>query len=102
LTFHFVCLAWVFFRADGWQEALHYLSGLGRAEGAIVLNVVGAGLLLSVFFVLSYYSSAIRDMFLQGFSYTHWLFKPLILSGFVVLINLLGPAGVPAFLYYSY
>ena len=41
VTFHFVCLAWVFFRAKNFSSAFHYLSGIvSLRSGAIDRNAV--------------------------------------------------------------
>ncbi|WP_423708488.1 MBOAT family O-acyltransferase [Undibacterium sp. WLX3042] len=102
ITFHFVCVAWIFFRADGWQEALNYLSGFTRHDGAIELNVLGGCALLLLFFWGSYYFEQVRDSSLGLLEKTPLILKPVLLAFLVLLINLLGPSGVPAFLYYSY
>jgi hypothetical protein len=102
ITFHFVSVAWIFFRADGWQEALNYLSGFTRHGGAIELNVLGGCALLLLFFWVSYYFEQVRDSSLGLLEKTPLILKPVLLAFLVLLINLLGPSGVPAFLYYSY
>jgi alginate O-acetyltransferase complex protein AlgI len=102
ITFHLVCVAWVFFRADGWHEAVNYLSGFGRFDGPLQLNVVGGLALLVVFFVASYFSQNFSERALAWLNTMPLLLKPLVLATVVLVITLLGPSGVPAFLYYSY
>lgn len=36
LTFHFVCLTWVFFRCDSWRQAWQLLSGLARGTTGLI------------------------------------------------------------------
>jgi len=95
-------VAWVFFRADGWHEAVNYLSGFGRFDGPLQLNVVGGLALLVVFFVASYFSQNFSERALAWLNTMPLLLKPLVLATVVLVITLLGPSGVPAFLYYSY
>jgi D-alanyl-lipoteichoic acid acyltransferase DltB (MBOAT superfamily) len=39
-TFHAVCFAWIFFRADSWSTALDVLGALGSSPGSIDLNAI--------------------------------------------------------------
>ena len=102
VTFHLVCVAWVFFRADGWHEAVNYVSGFGRFDSPLQLNVVGALGLLAIFFIFTYFSQRFSERAVLWLSQTPLLLKPLVLAAAVLAITLLGPSGVPAFLYYSY
>lgn len=102
ITFHLVCVAWVFFRADGWHEAVNYLSGFARFDAPLQMNVIGAFGLLIVFFVVTYFSQNFSDKAVTLLGKIPLLLKPLVLAAIVLAINLLGPSGVPAFLYYSY
>jgi D-alanyl-lipoteichoic acid acyltransferase DltB (MBOAT superfamily) len=48
VTFQFVCLAWVFFRAPSASVALHYLSGIGHLRGGSVDKNLVLTLLVAV------------------------------------------------------
>ncbi len=102
VTFNFVCLAWVFFRADGWQEALNFLAGIGRFDAPLHMNVLGGLALLALFFVATYYSERFSRESLNILHRTPLLLKPVLLAAVVLVVTMLGPSGVPAFLYYSY
>lgn len=101
-SFHFVCLAWVFFRAENWQEALNYLAGLTRADGPLQMNVMAGFLLLGVFFAGALGYERWQGQAVRWLEKTPLPLQVLLITLTVLLINYLGPSGVPAFLYYSY
>jgi len=102
VTFHLVCVAWVFFRADGWHEAVNYLSGFARFNAPLQMNVIGAFGLLIVFFIFTWFSRNFSETAVRVLERMPLLVKPVVLAAIVLAVNLLGPSGVPAFLYYSY
>ena len=102
ITFNFVCIAWVFFRADGWQEAVNYIAGFARLDGPLQLNVLSGFTMLALFFVATWFSERFSRKSLDVLQRTPLLLKPFLLAAVVLAVSLLGPSGVPAFLYYSY
>ncbi len=102
LSFHAVCFAWVYFRADSFQDANHYIGGMLRTDGPVTLNVLAALVALGMFFVISVYARRMQELLVRGLAATPLLIKPLLLAAVVLVLHLLGPSGVPAFLYYSY
>lgn len=102
ITFHFVCFAWIFFRADGWQEAMNFIRGFGRLDAPMTVDVVGGAALMLLFFWLSVYAESWKQRSLWLMGRTPVIVKPFALTAIVLLIHLLGPSGVPSFLYYSY
>ena len=57
---------------------------------------------LGLFFVISVYARRTQELVVRGLAATPLLIKPLLLAAVVLVLHLLGPSGVPAFLYYSY
>ncbi len=102
ITFNLVCLAWVFFRADGWQEAVNYLAGFGRFDAPLHMNVLAGVILLALFFAFTAISERFSRESVALLDRTPLLVKPFLLAAVVLVVTLLGPSGVPAFLYYSY
>lgn len=102
ITFNLVCLAWVFFRADGYQEALNYIAGFARFDAPLQLNVLAGALLLTLFFVFTVFSERFSRRSVAVLERTPLALKPFLLAAVVLVVTLLGPSGVPAFLYYSY
>ena len=103
LVFHFVCLGWIFFRAEDFGVAWRYLSGLGSgwASGlqqadpfTVVLIVIGlAGQFTpAVLFERSAAALGRLPSWAQG-----------SLAGLVAAaINALGPEGVAPFIYFQF
>ncbi len=102
VTFHLVCLAWVFFRATSFQNAIDVLRRIADVTGAhrpfnwkvaavivgslaIQVGPRGVGAKVQVFF-------SRRSFWVQA----------LILAGVLTLIDLLGPAGVAPFIYFRF
>ncbi|WMW80599.1 MBOAT family O-acyltransferase [Undibacterium cyanobacteriorum] len=102
ITFHFVCFAWIFFRADGWQEALQFICGFVRLDAPMSMDVLGAAALMLLFFVASVQAENWKSRSLCLMERLPILSKPVLLCSLALLIHLLGPSGVPSFLYYSY
>jgi len=102
ITFHVVCLAWIFFRATSFHNALEVMGRIADIGGrhrpfnwkiaavivgalAIQLGPRGGGAKLQVLFS--------RCQF--------WV-QALILAGVLTVIDLLGPAGVAPFIYFKF
>lgn len=102
LTFHFVCFAWVFFRADSALDAWHYLAGLARFSVPLQLNIVFGFGSMGLMFVFWRFSNQLRNYLLNFMRSMPWFVKPVPFAGFVQLIILLAPSGIPAFIYYQY
>lgn len=102
ITFHFVCFAWIFFRADGWQEALNFIRGFGRLDAPMTMDVIGGAVLMLVFFWISVYAETLKERSLWLMERLPILIKPVVLTALALFVHLLGPSGVPSFLYYSY
>lgn len=102
LTFHFVCLAWVYFRADSASDATHYLASLANFSPKLQLNVLGGFAFVAACFAFWQYSNRLRALLLSGLRRLPWYVKPLPLASLVQCIIMLAPSGVPAFIYYQY
>jgi len=101
ITFHVVCVAWVLFRADSFEIAADFLSGIvtaplgGAVEwwavvlivGALVLQMIPTDLLLSI-----RQRGADVDPLVQG----------AVLGIWIALIVALGPEGVAPFIYFQF
>ncbi|MDQ1394728.1 MAG: alginate O-acetyltransferase complex protein AlgI [Acidimicrobiaceae bacterium] len=102
ITFHVVCVAWVFFRATSFHNALEVLGRIATIGGrhnpfnwtvaavivaalAVQVGPRGAGVKLQVLFARS----------------PIWL-QALVLAGVLTTIDLLGPAGVAPFIYFRF
>ncbi len=100
LTFNFVCLGWVFFRATSFGNALEVLSRLfapGRVPlDPVVVLVVAASLLSQ--FVPSTWSGRL----IASFSRARLVTQAAVMGLTVLVIDVWGPAGVPPFIYFRF
>lgn len=102
ITFHVVCLAWLFFRADSVSAALSLLGRLAWAHGPapllspLVLTAVAGGV------AVQYLP---RDPWARLQAATSRLAPALQgvgLAAALVVIGALGPSGVPPFIYFRF
>jgi len=101
ITFHFVCLCWVFFRAHDLDGALSFLSGLARWQASSLLTPYLALLLAGM--ALAQFLPADRmerlDRALAGVPV--WMIGAL--AGLAIIaIDRMGPDGVAPFIYFAF
>ena len=101
-TFHLVCLAWLFFRADSFGNAFTYLSGLlhgglacERALLAVALFYVGLMLLID----LPCWVDDREVPFVQG---TRWYIRGIAQAAALILITFVGASGASEFIYFQF
>jgi D-alanyl-lipoteichoic acid acyltransferase DltB (MBOAT superfamily) len=102
LTFHVVCLAWIFFRAESVGTAFEVLGGIvaGSRPNELVttLLVVTIGLMLASQFVPPRAVERVQARFtLLGPGV-----QVLALAGALTVIDVLGPDGVAPFIYFRF
>lgn len=102
VTFHFVCLGWVFFRADTLGDALNLLWGLVAQIGPAPL--VTLPVLVVIFGSLAWQQTPSRwsQRFEQGFARLPLLAQGAALGVFFALTVALGPKGVLPFIYFQF
>lgn len=102
VTFHVVCLAWVFFRAESFATAFTLLWRLVAAPG------VGPLVTPMVLFVIvamigsQFVPTEAVNRAQAAFSRTVPAVQAVVLGGSLLLINALGPDGVPPFIYFQF
>ena len=103
IVFHFVCLAWIFFRAEDFAVASLYIGGLAsgwgegvQQAGPFVVALIAIGL------VGQFTPDALFDRVALAFAHVpSWGLGAM--AGIVVaLINALGPEGVAPFIYFRF
>lgn len=102
ITFHIVCLAWVFFRAETFDRATTMLASLFDWSGGSelltpLLLIVIVGSILSQFVPIDQVKRAENV-----FSRSPWAIQGALLGVGIVLVDLLGPEGVPPFIYFQF
>jgi alginate O-acetyltransferase complex protein AlgI len=105
LTFHIVCLAWVFFRAEDLDRAFEMLGqlvgGLGvTADPSLVTSVVVLVVVASVA------SQFVPDRAVVGWKTQYSRLNPLLqgaaLGAGLLLVDAFGPEGVAPFIYFQF
>jgi alginate O-acetyltransferase complex protein AlgI len=102
LTFHLVCLGWIFFRASSFHNALEVLGRILWGRGhhiplnpLVVATIVAA---LAAQLVPDRWSRGLQERFSR---LSIWA-QSGSLAGVLVVIDLLGPAGVAPFIYFRF
>ncbi len=102
ITFHFVCVLWVFFRADTTELALQIL------ERIVLWSVVGEGFaaLVPVAIIITMLTQLCGAHVFKAFVacvYRQWLgLQVLVYAALCALILKLGPDGVLPFIYFQF
>jgi D-alanyl-lipoteichoic acid acyltransferase DltB (MBOAT superfamily) len=102
ITFHFVCLTWIFFRAQSLPLAIEYILAFGNisvpltiiSPFIIVLIVAGLG---SQFIPLSF-----REWVRTSFGYIPVPLKGLVLGCSILVIGAMASEGVAPFIYFQF
>ncbi|MBO6906270.1 MAG: MBOAT family protein, partial [Parvibaculum sp.] len=101
-TFHLVCFAWIFFRADSFSTAGSYLVGFGRwSEPSQYVTPFAVGLILLAMF----FQFTPRNLGRWLAQLIQWLPSPvlgLLLGGGIWLIWTIAPEGVAPFIYFQF
>ena len=103
ITFHFVCLAWVFFRADSFATAFEMLGGLFTRWGE-PSPLVTAGVLLAILIGIGSQRVPRRapQLAMARFSRLPLLGQAAVLAFALMLTSALGPEGVAPFIYFQF
>jgi len=103
VTFQVVCLAWVFFRADTWDTAWEMLGRLftewGQASPLVTFGVVAA---IAGGIGVQYVSGSVVPWLMERFSRVGMAGQAAMIAGSLVVIDTLGPQGVPPFIYFRF
>ncbi|MCZ7528059.1 MAG: MBOAT family protein [Acidimicrobiia bacterium] len=103
VTFHLVCLGWVFFRAESFANARAVLgrlvSGWGEPSPAVTRSVLLAVL---VGIGAQYVSGATVERAIAAFSRLRPVAQGVALGFALLLIDTLGPQGVAPFIYFQF
>ena len=103
ITFNFVCLAWVFFRASSFESAEEMLRGLfgrwGEPSPLVTFGVLAA---IAVGIGAQYLPARLPSLAMARFSRLPLAGQAVVLGACVMLVGTLGPTGVPPFIYFQF
>ena len=102
VTFHVVCLGWVFFRADSLGTALDVLDGILTAPGAapLVTTLVVATIALAL--ASQFVPTAAVVGTQRRFARLGPAAQIVAMAGALTVIDVLGPEGVAPFIYFQF
>jgi D-alanyl-lipoteichoic acid acyltransferase DltB (MBOAT superfamily) len=101
VTFHVVCAAWVFFRADGFGSALAVFARLFSSDvaGGVALNVL---LLVAVGILIQFLPKDATARLQTAFSRLSLGSQGALLAATLVGVSTFGNQGVAAFIYFRF
>ena len=103
LTFHFVCLAWIFFRSDSFGSAWELIGGLFTGWGeSSPLVTSGVLLAIAVGIGSQYLPARIPRLVMARFSRLPVLGQATVLAIALMLTGAMGPEGVAPFIYFQF
>lgn len=102
LTFHFVCLAWVFFRAESMESALYLLQGLFRFVGGAPNLAPAAVIVILIGCALHLLPTRWEDVFRRQFSRLPAHAQGLVLFVLIIVLYSVASSEVVPFIYYQF
>jgi D-alanyl-lipoteichoic acid acyltransferase DltB (MBOAT superfamily) len=102
LTFHVVCLAWIFFRADSVGTAFTVLGRLVTGGGPAPLLTFPVLLAVAGGIGVQYLPAGVVGQLAAGFSRLAPALQGTAVAAALVGIGVLGPQGVSPFIYYRF
>jgi D-alanyl-lipoteichoic acid acyltransferase DltB (MBOAT superfamily) len=102
VTFHVICLAWIFFRAESAGVAFDLLGGLVTSWGSAPLVTPLAVLAIVGMIAWHFLPDTSFDTLVVRVSQINPLAQAAGFAGGIVLIDALGPSGVAPFIYFQF
>jgi len=101
LTFHFVCLGWIFFRADSTDTALEIIGGIltGSSDEAVNWVVVG---LVAAMLVSQFVPAGTVTRLRASLARLPLALQAAGLALVVLLVDVFGPDGIAPFIYFQF
>lgn len=100
LTFNFVCLAWVFFKASNLSDALLIIENICTVHIASISVVSACAVIASTLIIVIYPSViTLRTQCVPILNDIKWYAIPLVVIPVLTITFILAPAGIPGFIY---
>ena len=101
ITFHLVCLGWVFFRAPSMGDATDLLGRIAGGTSSVALNPVVV-LVVAAMLASQFVSAGTVAALRHRFSTWRLPAQAAALAGVVLAVDVLGPSGVAPFIYFQF
>jgi alginate O-acetyltransferase complex protein AlgI len=103
ITFHIVCLAWVFFRATSFGNAFEVLGRLFAGWGTPTTGITfGILLAIAVGILVQYVPRQTASRVMVGFSRLPIAAQGALLGLVLMVISALGPRGIAPYIYFQF
>lgn len=102
LTFIFVCVGWLMFRAENWEAVELFLVGLTDWQSMPRFNWVGLLLAVAIFFWAASRAEASMKAGTEWLSRWPWWMKSILLVLGALLVIEMSPPGMPGFIYFGF
>jgi alginate O-acetyltransferase complex protein AlgI len=102
ITFHFVCFAWIFFRAQSLQIAFEYLISFGNIGASPTLLSPFVVMLLCVGLGSQFVPKSLRERFRSAFGNIPVPVKGIVLGSSIILLGAMASDGVAPFIYFQF
>jgi D-alanyl-lipoteichoic acid acyltransferase DltB (MBOAT superfamily) len=102
VTFHFVCIGWVFFRAESVSVALQILWRMVFAWGPAPLVTGPVLLTIAASLAVQFVPRTLTKNLMADISRLSPLVQAVGFGAFLVLVDLLGPPGIAPFIYFQF
>ena len=102
ITFHIVCLGWIFFRSQSFDEAIQFLSGLARWTPIELTVTPFFAALIVVGLAMHALPEHALDWMAARLARLNFLVAGAGLAAAMVVIEALRPQGVAPFIYYQF
>jgi len=101
-TFHIVCFAWIFFRAESFSSAIDVLRAIVISSGPTELSNVLLILVLAAMLLAQFIPDSRSEDVKQWLNRRGVLAQGLAFGAGLVLIDMFGPDGVAPFIYFQF
>lgn len=102
ITFIFVCIGWILFRAEDMPRAIEYFNGFSQWSIPAQLNYLGLFAITAAFFYCSRVSLKAVPLLQIKIARMHWSLQAAALSTCAIIVIQLAPSGMPGFIYFGF
>lgn len=101
-TFHLVCFAWIFFRADSFSTASDYIAGFARwGDPSLYVTPFAVGLIAVAMF-FQFTPARLGNWLARGVEYLPAPLLAVLFGGGIWLVWAIAPEGVAPFIYFQF